>query len=434
VASETFDAIVVGAGPAGSAAAYTMAKAGLSVVLIERGEFAGAKNIFGGVIYRKQLEDIIPEFWKEAPLERQVIEQRLWLLGEQSVVTFGHRNEAFKDPVNAWTGLRVKFDQWFAGKAEKAGALCIYETVVTELLREGDKVIGVRTDREDGDLHARVVVVADGVNSLLGKALGVHREWQPDEVSLAVKEVIAMPKGKILDRFNLEDNEGVTIEFIGQTCGMAGLGFLYTNQDSLSFGVGVMVSDLKKQKVKPYEILESVKQHPMLRRLLEGGETKEYSGHLIPEGGYHSIPPLCGNGWVICGDAAQLVNFVHREGTNLAMTSGRFAGEAIIEAHARGDYTRVGLAGYDRRVRESFVHKDLKKYQGMHALLRDVDPDLLFNRLPYAVNEAAYQMLLVDGVTKAEKQRMAIRGIKQAAGGTMNLVKLGAKGWRSING
>ncbi|MHB1627091.1 MAG: FAD-dependent oxidoreductase [Bacilli bacterium] len=434
MANERFDAIIIGAGPAGSAAAYTMAKAGLHVVLIERGEFPGAKNIFGGVIYRKQLEDIIPEFWKEAPLERQVVEQRLWLLGEQSVVTFGHRNEAFKEPNNCWTGLRVKFDQWFAGKAEQVGSLNIYETVVTELLREGNKVVGVRTDRDEGDLYANVVVVADGVNSLLGKALGVHREWKPDEVSLAVKEVIAMPKEKILDRFNLEGNEGLTIEFVGQTGGMAGMGFLYTNQDTLSFGVGAMVSDLKRTRVKPYELLESVKQHPMLRRLLQGGETKEYSGHLIPEGGYDSIPPLSGDGWVICGDAAQLVNFVHREGTNLAMTSGRFAAEAIIEAHAKGNFSREGLMGYDRRVRESFVHKDLKKYRGMHALMHDVDPNLLFDKLPQAVNEAAYQMMLVDGVSKAEKQRMAIRGIKAAAGGTMNVVKLGIKGWRAING
>ncbi|WP_235587034.1 FAD-dependent oxidoreductase [Ferroacidibacillus organovorans] len=434
MANEHFDAIVVGAGPAGSAAAYTMAKAGLSVVLMERGEFAGAKNIFGGVIYRKQLEDIIPEFWKEAPLEREVIEQRLWLLGEQSVVTFGHRNEAFKQPSNCWTGLRVKFDQWFAGKAEQAGALAIYETVATELIREGDRVVGVRTDREDGDLYASVVVVADGVNSLLGKALGIHREWAPDEVSLAVKEVIALPKEKILDRFNLEGNEGVTIELVGQTHGMAGLGFLYTNQESISLGVGVMVSDLKKKNIKPYQVLEGLKAHPMVKRLLQGGETKEYSGHLIPEGGYHSIPSLCGNGWVICGDAAQLVNFVHREGTNLAMTSGRFAGEAIVEAHQRGDYSKAGLAGYDRRIAASFVHKDLKKYQGMHALLRDVDPTIMFDKLPYAVNEAAYQMLLVDGVSKAEKQRMALRGIKNATGGSMNLLKLGYKGWRAING
>lgn len=434
MATEQFDAVVVGAGPAGSAAAYTMAKAGLKVALIERGEFAGAKNIFGGVIYRKQLEDIIPEFWKEAPLERQVIEQRLWMLGEQSVVTFGHRNEAFKEPNNCWTGLRVKFDQWFAGKAEQAGALAIYETVVTDVLREGGKVVGVRTDREDGDLRANVVVVADGVNSLLGQKLGVHREWKPDEVSLAVKEVISMPREKILDRFNLEDNEGVTIEFVGQTRGMAGLGFLYTNQDSLSFGVGVMVKDLKKQAVKPYELLEAAKAHPMIRRLVQGGERKEYSGHLIPEGGYHSIPPLSGDGWVICGDAAQLVNFVHREGTNLAMSSGKFAGEAIVSAHKRGDYSRATLSSYDSKVRESFVHKDLKKYQGMHSLMRDVDPAVLFDRLPRAVNEAAYQMLLVDGVAKAEKQRMAVRGIKSAMGGTANLVRIGLKGWRAMNG
>ncbi|GAX89409.1 FAD-dependent oxidoreductase [Effusibacillus lacus] len=430
-----FDAIVVGAGPAGAAAALTMAKAGLSVVLLERGEFPGAKNVFGGVLYRKQLEDIIPEFWKEAPLERHIVEQRLWILGPESVVTFGHRNEAFKEPYNCWTGMRVKFDEWFAKKAEEAGAIPVYETVVTDLIREGDKVVGVKTDREQGDLYANVVVIADGVNSLLGKQLGVHKEWLPDQVSLAVKEQIFLPKEKILDRFNLEGDEGVTIEFVGETSrGMTGLGFLYTNKESISLGIGVMVSDLKKNNVKPYELLEGVKQHPTIRKLIQGGETKEYAGHLIPEGGLKAVPPLSGNGWVICGDAAQLVNFVHREGTNLAMTSGRYAAEAIIEATKSGDFSRQSLSLYDAKVKESFIHKDLKKYQGLHSLLNEVDPKVLFENLPRALNDAAFQMLLVDGVSKAEKQRYAIKRLKEATGGTWDLLKLGYKGWRAING
>lgn len=435
--NEIFDAVVVGAGPAGSAAALKLAQAGLKVVLLERGEFPGAKNVFGGVLYRRQIEDLVPEFWleKNAPIERRIVEQKLWMMGKEAYVSFSHMNERFKEPVNCFTGLRVKFDQWLAGKAVEAGAIPVYETTAVELIKEGEQVVGVRTDRADGELYARAVVIADGVNSILAQSLGAHRDWKADQVSLVVKELIALPREKIEDRFNLEGDEGATVEFMGETSlGMAGMGFMYTNKESVSLGIGVMVSDLAKRGIKPYELLDSVKRHPVIRKLLHGGEMKEYAAHLIPEGGYHSVPALSGNGWCMAGDAAQLVNFVHREGANLAMKSGELAAAAIVEASNRGDYSARTLGRYDEAMRQSFIMKDLKKYRGMHKLMNDYDPAFLFDKLPSALNEAAFQMLSIDGISKADKQKIAVRTVKQAAGGALGLVKLGLKGWRATNG
>jgi len=408
---EKFDCIVVGAGPAGTACAYELAKAGVNVLLLERGEYPGAKNVMGGVLYRKMMEDIIPEFYKEAPLERPIVEQRFMMMDKESAVTFSYKGlEWGREPYNNFTVLRAKFDQWFAEKAVEQGALLVCETVAVECIVENGRVVGVRTDRPDGDIYADVVVLADGVNSLLAKQLGFHREWRPDEVALATMEILKLDKNIIEDRFNLEPNQGCTIEIFGDaTKGILGTGFLYTNKDTLSIGVGTLLSGLIKHKIKPYELLEHVKNHPMIRPYIQGSEPVEYLAHLIPEGGYHSIPKVAGNGVLVVGDAAQLVNAIHREGSNMAMTSGRLAAETIIMAKAQNDFSESMLDQYRMKLMESFIGQDLKKYKdATHHFERF--PQYFEQYIPM-LNRAASQMFTVDGASKWEKQKKIWRDL-----------------------
>jgi electron transfer flavoprotein-quinone oxidoreductase len=409
--SDKFDVIVVGAGPAGTACAYTLAKAGLNVMIIERGEYPGSKNVMGGVLYRKMLDDIIPDFYKEAPIERPIVEQRFMMLDRESAVTFGYKGlEWGREPYNNFTVLRAKFDQWFAQKAVEQGALLVNETVVTECLVEDGHVVGVRTDRSDGDLYADVVVLADGVNSLLAKSLGFHKEFRPDEVALATMEVLKLDKKKIEERFNLEENQGCTIEIFGDaTKGILGTAFLYTNKDSLNIGVGTLLSGLIKHKIKPHELLDYVKKHPMIRPYLEGCDQQEYLAHLIPEGGYRSMPKIVGNGVVVVGDAAQLVNAIHREGSNMAMTSGIIAAETIQIAKEVDDFSENMLDTYRIKLLDSYVGKDLKKYKdATHHF--DKFPQYFDKYIPI-MNKAASQMFTVDGSSKKEKQKKIFRDI-----------------------
>lgn len=404
---EKFDVIVVGAGPAGNAAAYTLAQAGMKVLQIERGESAGAKNVQGAILYSDALERLIPSFRDEAPLERHIIEQRMWVLDDDSYIGTHFRSDEFnKPPHNRYTIIRAKFDKWFAKKVREAGALVINETTVTELLRDASgKVIGVRTDRAGGDLHADVVILADGVNTTLARKAGFRPEIEPRHVALAVKETHFLPRETIESRFNVQKGEGVVIEMLGKiTQGMMGTGFLYTNNDSVSIGVGCMLSDFMAQQTTPYELLERMKAHSSIRPLIQGGEMKEYAAHLIPEGGYNAIPQVFGDGWLIAGDSGMFVNAVHREGSNLAMTTGRMAAELVVDLHQAGrPMSAANLAEYRRRLDDSFVMKDLKKYKDLPDILHANNQFL--TTYPELLNRSAYTMLKVDGVDKLSKER-----------------------------
>ncbi len=377
------------------------------------------------------MEDIIPEFWKEAPLERPVVEQRFWMMDKESVVQLGYKGlEWAAEPYNNFTVLRAQFDQWFAKKAVEQGALLINETVVTECIVENGKVVGVRTDRPDGEVFANVVVLADGVNSLLSKQLGFHREFRPDEVALTVMEVINLPKDKINERFNLEGNHGTTIEIFGDsTKGNLGTAFLYTNKESLNIGVGTTLSSMIKAKLKPYELLDYLKKHPMVRPYLEGGESAEYLAHLIPEGGFNSVPRVAGNGVLVVGDAAQLVNAIHREGSNMAMASGQMAAEAIVDAKKDGDFSERSLNRYKEALFGSFIIKDLEKYKDA-AHTFETYPQYFKEYLPM-MNKAMSKFFTVDGTPKREKQKEIMRSVT-AEKGTFKVMQDIYRAWKAV--
>ncbi|MBO8169923.1 MAG: FAD-dependent monooxygenase [Thermoanaerobacteraceae bacterium] len=431
--SEKFDVIIVGAGPAGLSAGYILAKNGLNVIIFERGDHPGTKNVMGGVLYRQPTEEIIPRFWEKAPVERPIVEQRLWLVDEESVVTIGYRSKGFgEEPYNNFTVLRAKFDRWFAEQVADAGGLLITETVVEDLLYDGSRVVGVKTGRPEGDVRGNVVILAEGVNSLLTQKAGLQKDGiNSSQLAVAVKEIIALPKEKIEDRFNLEEGEGVTIELVGHsTMGMMGTGFIYTNKDSLSVGCGVLISQLvEREGLNPNELLEYMKSHPAVKKLLQGGETQEYLAHMIPEGGYRAIPKLYRDNVLVVGDAAMLCNGVHREGSNMAMISGKFAAETVLAAHERGDYSEGMLSAYQRKLENSFILKDLKKYQNV-GLVMERNPQF-FKFYPHAINAALEEFLTVDSIPKKEKQRKIWNYITSRRS-KYEIVKDMYRGWRVL--
>ena len=414
---EKFDAIVIGAGPSGNAAAYTMAKAGLNVLQIERGEYSGSKNVQGAILYADALEKIIPDFRDDAPLERHIIEQRMWMMDDRSHTGAHYRSEDFNEErPNRYTILRAQFDKWFNSKVREAGALVLYETTVTELVKDyHGNVIGVRTDRSGNPIMANVVLLAEGVNGLVGQRSGLRDEVAPDTVALAVKEMHFLPRETIEARFNLSGNEGVVIEAMGTiTKGMTGTGFLYTNEESISVGIGCIVSDFAESDVTPYGLLEAFKNHPSIKPLLADSEVKEYAAHLIPEGGYKAIPQLYGNGWIVVGDAGQFVNAVHREGSNLAMTTGRIAAETVISlTRKREEMSAANLVEYTRRLEETFVLKDLRKYKGIPALLHG-NKGNFFGTYPKLISQAMQTWFRVDGIDKKSKEKAIFRSFREA--------------------
>ena len=424
MSEDKFDAIVVGAGVAGSVAALVMARAGLDVLVIERGDSAGCKNMTGGRLYAHTLEAIIPGFAVSAPVERKVTREKISFLTEESAVTLDFHREQPDVPQHAsYTVLRNRLDPWLMEQAEQAGAQFIPGVRVDALVREGNKVTGVQAG--DDILEANVVILADGVNSMLGRSLGMVPASDPHHYAVGVKEVIGLTPEQINDRFNITGEEGAAWLFAGSPSdGLMGGGFLYTNKDSISLGLVCGLGDIAHAQKSVPQMLEDFKQHPAVAPLIAGGKLVEYSAHVVPEAGINMLPELVGDGVLIAGDAAGMcmnLGFTIR-GMDLAIAAGEAAAKTVLSAMKSDDFSKQKLAEYRQHL-ESGPLRDMRMYQKLPAFL---DNPRMFSGYPELAVGVARDLFTIDGSAPELMRKKILRHGKKV--GFINLIKDGMKG------
>ncbi|WP_276272224.1 FAD-dependent monooxygenase [Haloarcula litorea] len=367
---EHYEAVVVGCGPGGAAAAATLANNGVETLVLERGVDAGSKNVSGGLIYAEEsapytIDGLFPDFREEAT-ERPATENYIHNIAGDKVKTFDIGDLHHHDTEWADSVLRRKMDSWLARRVHEltreTGGGLLTEVHATGLLREKGEIVGVTCEEID-PIEADLVVAADGVNSELARDAGLMDWEDPEEWFQGVKAVAEMDPDLVNERFDVDDDEGVAHLFSGDLFdGVRGGGFLYTNEASLSIGTVFHLDSIADERAEPQELLDSLLTHPLLAQWLgDDYRELEYSAKLVPDSKKVAHESPHRDRLVLVGDAAGQMQAQGPiiKGMNHAVTAGALAAEAFVEARSRGDPHSAGEY-YERKLHDEGVMDKLR--------------------------------------------------------------------------
>jgi electron transfer flavoprotein-quinone oxidoreductase len=416
-----FDVIVVGAGMSGSIAAYLLAEKGHSVAVIERGDYAGAKNLSGGVFYSRVLDTVFPNWVEEAPWERKITRNVIGLVGREQALLADIFDPTLADPVNAVSVQRARFDPWLAEQAEGAGAFLMPSVRVDSAIVEDGKVLGVKAG--DDELRSKVVIAADGINSFLARSVGLRQAPQNVELAVGVKATLKLPVSAIEDRFGIEGDQGAAFAMVGDVTQTVGGGaFLYTNKETLSFGVALFLQDLMNKGLKALEVWEHAFAHPALRRYFRDAEIVEYGSHLTGEAGIHMLGEIHSDGLIVIGDAAGMTinTGLTIRGMDFAVGSAISAAEGVDRALQADDTSKAGLAGYRQSFEASYLYKDMQLYSRAWKFLEHAAN--MYDGYPELIGDITHRIYDLDCTPRKHLVSTALKAYRQSGiklGGVM---------------
>jgi electron-transferring-flavoprotein dehydrogenase len=388
------DVLLVGAGPANLACALYLSNlikshndqakqsgakplAEINIAVIEKAAEIGSHQLSGAVLDPISLRELIPDFEKDAPLEAPVGEEHVYFLTERAKIPTPVIPPPLKNHGNFVVSLN-KLTCWLGEKCEAAGVNIFPEFPGSEMLYDGDRVVGVRTgdkgidksgnhkpNFEPGvDILARVTVLGEGVRGSLTKQLvnrlKLDRESDPQVYSVGIKELWEMPD----DRFPA----GSVIHTMGWPLDSHTFGgsWVYGMRDRI-IDIGLAVGlDYRDPNIDPHHEFQRFKTHPLISELLKGGKLVRYGAKAMPVGGWYTMPQLTSDGVMIIGDSGGMLNGERLKGIHTAIKAGMLAAETILDSLAGNDFSRAALSGFDAKLKDSYIGRELYKARNFH--------------------------------------------------------------------